>query len=192
MHIALLGGSFDPPHLGHLSVARQIKHLLPIDEVWLIPCFQHAFHKKLTDASHRLEMTRLLATDKIKISDLEMKRKGVSITSETLDSFKKAYPNNIFSWVIGDDQVKDFHKWDEWERIVQDYKLIIVPRSVNTIDLSKYFPNRTNITYLTSDSWQISTVSSTEIRKRVREGKAIDQLVPKKIERYIIVHGLYK
>lgn len=192
MNIAILGGSFDPPHNGHLAIAKQIKNLLPIDEVWFVPCFAHAFEKKLSSPHHRFIMTKLLENAGIKVSDIEINRKNISLTIETLDFLQKNYPNHTFSWIIGDDQVKDFHKWDEWERIITDYKLIIVPRSLKKLELSDYFPNKRNIITISPLHWQISPVSSTLIRQRVKQGVSITNLVPKNVEAYIIVHELYR
>lgn len=166
MKIAILGGSFDPPHIGHFLVAKQVLIDYPIDQVWLIPCFLHAFSKKLTIVDHRLNMTRLIKTKNIKVSTYEIEKGGVSLSIETLKGLSKLYPQHKFSWIIGSDQVKDFTKWEGWQDLINIYGLIIAKR--------------------------IPNISSTLIRNNIKQGKSISKLVPKKVEEYIKKHKLYK
>lgn len=97
MKVAILGGSFDPPHLGHILIARQVKEILGLDQVLLIPNFKHAFGKIQSPAKHRLAMTKLLEDDFIKVSESELQRKGISFTIDTLNILESEYPNNKFS-----------------------------------------------------------------------------------------------
>nr|MBP9719374.1 adenylyltransferase/cytidyltransferase family protein [Candidatus Levybacteria bacterium] len=92
MKIAILGGSFDPPHVGHLLVAQQIKRLLNIDQVWLMPTYSHPFNKSLSTSAHRLAMVKLLEDDTIKASSFEIQKKGVSYTIDTLKALTKEHP----------------------------------------------------------------------------------------------------
>src|SRR5438477_12504705 len=113
MKIAILGGSFDPPHLGHVLIAEQVKEFLKIDQVWLMPLYQknmqdEVFHKNLTAVSHRLGMTKLFKNHFIKVSDYEIEQNKTSYSYETLQGLQKLHPDDEFYWILGSDQLKDF------------------------------------------------------------------------------------
>src|SRR6185369_9653220 len=113
MKIAVLGGSFDPPHLGHLFIASQVKELLHMDEVWLMPLYQKTkqdkiFHKSITDTNHRLAMTKFLKNAFIKVSDFEIKNNPSSYTLITLQKLQETYPEHEFYWILGSDQLEGF------------------------------------------------------------------------------------
>ncbi len=195
MRIAILGGSFDPPHNGHVKIAENVLKKLAFDVVWLMPCFAHAFGKQLSPPQNRLSMARLLETSTVKISDFEIQKAGISISVETLEELAKQYPTDRFSWIIGSDQIKDFPKWDYWQEIISLYGLIIVKRDEkeNLEDKTKKalgMQTLDGITFLACED--IPNISSTEIREKVKRGESIDALVPKNIEEYIKKHGLYK
>lgn len=199
MDIAILGGSFDPPHLGHMLIARQVLERLPIDEAWLMPCFKHDFDKPLSDALHRLAMTKLLSNEQIKVSDFEVKQKGVAVTIRTLRELSAQFPNDTFSFVIGSDQLRDFHKWDEWQNLIGEFRLIIFPREIALphlrTDVQKYLKGQTipqTVVVMDYNDLVLTNVSSTLVRERVKRGLPIDLLVPRGIELYIKKHKLYK
>ena len=184
MKIAILGGSFDPPHMGHVKIAESVITKLGFDQVWLVPCFAHAFGKKLSPAKDRFAMTTLLETKIIQASDLEIQKGGISISFETLTDLANLHPYHAFSWIIGSDQVSDFPKWEYWQEIINIYGLTIVQR-----DGKVHLPTLAGITFLQSDD--IPNVSSTGIREKVKKGESISNLVPKKVEEYIMKHKLY-
>ena len=197
MNIGILGGSFDPPHFGHTIIAKRLLKLLDFDEIWLMPCFTHPFNKNISPSSQRFEMTRFLESKKIKISDFELRKKSISYSIDTLESLKAGFPKHRFSWIIGTDQVKDFRKWKKWQEIINKFRVIVVPRTgfekarleLNKILKEVSFPN--HITPVDKDKFKPVYISSTLIRKRVKEKKPIKNLVPKKVEKYIIEHELY-
>lgn len=198
MIIAILGGSFDPPHNGHKLIAQQILKHLDIDEVWLMPVFSHPFNKSLSSTSDRLAMTKYLKNSKTKVSDLEINKKRTSFTLETLRLLAKQYVNYKFYWIIGSDQLGQFRKWKHWEDIIKDFDLIIYPRSTNNNrieqDIKKYLKLKkipTNIHLLSSRDVKLSNISSTTVRRAVKEKQPIHKLVPKPIEEYIKTHNLY-
>lgn len=197
MKTGILGSSFDPPHLGHVLMAVQAKEVLNLDQVWLMPCFLHPFAKKVSEEKHRLAMTRLLKDENIKVSDFEIKQKGVSYSINTLNSLAKLFPKNKFYWIIGSDQIDEFTRWKNWQEIINQYHLIIFPRE--SVDLLtrvkkalrlKTIPK--NIIILSPKDLILTNISSTQIRKRVKEEKSIKYLVPESVEKYIIEHKLYK
>src|SRR5258708_38456692 len=116
MKIAIFGGSFDPPHLGHLFISIQVKEILSMDQVWLMPLYQKSlqaeiFHKILTDERHRLAMTKLLENDFIKASDFEIAHNQASYTLKTLDRLTEQSPLDEFYWILGSDQLTDFQQY---------------------------------------------------------------------------------
>src|SRR3989344_6583435 len=115
MNIAILGGSFDPPHNGHRAIAGEIKKQLGLDHVLLMPCYQHPFRKSLSQALDRLAMTKLLENDDIKISDFEVKQQTISYSVDTLTTLSEMFPQDTFSWILGSDQLIDFPKWKNWQ-----------------------------------------------------------------------------
>lgn len=199
MKIAILGGSFDPPHVGHMLVAAQVKKLLNIDKVWLMPTFSHPFQKSLSPAKDRLAMTKLLEDDQIIASDFEIVKKGVSYTINTLDQLSKLHPLDTFFWIIGSDQIDDFPKWNRWEEIIQKYHLIVYARNEDPKRLEEkmqeifhmpVLPGTIHI--LNTKELMTSNTSSTQVRERIKKRQAIRGLVSKKVEEYIIAHELYK
>lgn len=198
MKIAILGGSFDPPHIGHSLVALQIKEILKLDKIWLMPCFIHPFGKKLSSASHRLSMTKYLEDKNIKVSNFEIENKKVSYTIDTLNALSKKYKNDIFYWILSSEDLEDFQKWKNWKKIVEKYNLIIFPRrpQINLKEKVKKCLNLKsipdNIIIVSLNKLITASVSSTIIRERVRKDLPIAYMVPEKVEQFIAVNKLYK
>ena len=199
MNIAILGGSFDPPHLGHALIAQQVKELLLVDQVWLMPCYKHTFQKELSPAAYRLEMTKFLGEKNIIVSDFEIATKSLGITIETLRQLSKKRTGDHLSWVIGSDQLIDFHKWEEWETLIRQSPFIIFPREVVLRSLSELVKKHLkldsipqNVTLMQSEDLILTNISSTIVRKRVRDGLPVDLLVHPRVEAYIKDRGLYR
>jgi nicotinate (nicotinamide) nucleotide adenylyltransferase len=198
MKIAILGGSFDPPHVGHILVATQVKKMLNIDQVWLMPTFSHPFNKHMLPAKQRLTMTKLLEDDQIKVSDFEIHKKGVSYTINTLQTLSKLYEQHTFFWIIGSDQISDFPKWKDWEEIITKFHLIIYARGESPKELEEkvkvawgLFTVPGTIHILDTKDVLISPVSSTSIRELRKKNLPVKGHVPKKVEEYILENDLY-
>jgi nicotinate-nucleotide adenylyltransferase len=198
MKIGILGGSFDPPHIGHIYICIQAKEQLNLDEVWLMPCGKHPFFKDLSPAKHRLAMLKSIDNDEIKISELETQKENFSYTIETLTELSKDKKND-YHWIIGSDQLVNFHKWKDWKRIIEEYNIIIAPRGNGIQSLhemvKKYFEIKNippNITVLDSTHLFINNLSSQFIRNRVQLQKSIRYLVPPNVEGYIFKNNLYE
>lgn len=199
MKIGILGGSFDPPHFGHLSLSKQLLQKNIVDEVWLSPCFSHAFDKKISSVDDRVAMTKLLADHKIKVSEMEVKRERTSYTIETLDELSQLYPAHVFFWIMGSDQVPLFPKYKNWQEILERHKLIIFPRESSIEEIINNIKKHwglssipTNVIVLDPKKFKIINVSSTEIRERVKRRESISGLVTKEVEDYIVKERLYK
>ncbi len=161
--IGIFGGSFDPPHLGHLSLIRKALESHLVDEVWLVPNFTNPWRKAIASARDRLKMCQLLVEDKIRVCDLEIKRRGKSYTIETVLELKKRYPYQFF-WLIGQDLISDLERFHQAEKLFREVIFLVFPRT---------------------------TVSSSEIRRKIKKGESISDLVTKKVENYIREKKLY-
>ena len=197
MNIAILGGSFDPPHRGHVIIAKRLLKLYHFDEVWFIPCYQHPFSKSLSNPDKRFQMTKYLENGSIKVSAFEIRKKSISYTIDTLNSLTAQHPNDRFSWIIGTDQTDNFTKWKNWQEIINNFRLVVVPRTNfrKAVEKLKEIANKVtvpeNIVLVDKKKFRPIYISSTLIRKRVKEKKPISNFVPKKVETYIIQNNLY-
>lgn len=200
MKVGLLGGSFNPPHMGHLFIAAQVREILELDEVWLLPCFrlQPGFEKEFAAVEHRLAMTKFLESDGIRVSDFEIIRNQGSLTIDTLEMLSQERPQDTFYWITGSDQLKSFQKYDRWQDIIGQHNLVVFPREyilpqldekVKSAFAFKEIPD--TVTILDSPDLILSNISSTKIRERVRVGRSIRYFVPKEVEQYILENSLY-
>ena len=122
MKIALLGGSFDPVHYGHLQMAKEAMQVLKVDEVWFIPAKKTPLKDRiLTSDTDRLAMLKIALADfpQFKVNPIEMQREGTSYTIDTLEALRKQYPSYTFYWLIGNDQLEQFDLWKDPDRLVQ-------------------------------------------------------------------------
>jgi nicotinate-nucleotide adenylyltransferase len=198
MNIAILGGSFDPPHRGHVAIANKLLRLKYFDEIWLMPCFKHPFNKALSSPNKRFEMTKYLENEQIKICDLEIKNKTISYTIDTLGKLSNDYPKHQFSWIIGTDQINNLTKWKNWKEIINKFRLFIIPRGrfnkarseLENIVIQIKKPE--NVVLINDHNFPPVYISSTLVRKKIKDNKPISNLVPKKVETYIIQNNLYK
>jgi nicotinate-nucleotide adenylyltransferase len=198
MRIAILGGSFNPPHTGHALLAQQVKEFFPIDEVWLMPANKHPFEKIMIPIKHRLAMVRFLENKFIKTSTFEIDKGKISYSIDTLSKLQKLRPSDTFYWVIGSDQLIDIKRWKEWETLISSYNFIIFPRPpvinnikdyVKSIFGYKSIPG--NILIADNDNLVLTNISSTIIRIRIISNRSISHMVPEEIEDYIKKHKLY-
>jgi nicotinate-nucleotide adenylyltransferase len=203
MKIGILGGSFDPPHFGHLLIAQQIIESKKVDQIWLMPNFSTSFHhevfqKQLSSAEDRLAMTMLLENNKIVASDFEIRDNKKSITITTLEKLSEKFPQHSFYWITGSDKMETFQLYDEWQKIISDFHLIIFPRGETHEQLDNLVKQTLqlqsipqHVIVLDNKELILSNISSSAIRKRVKKGLSIDFLVPEKVEKYIKEHNLY-
>ncbi|MCL5970831.1 MAG: nicotinate (nicotinamide) nucleotide adenylyltransferase [Patescibacteria group bacterium] len=189
MKIAVLGGSFDPPHIGHYFITRQILELrLDIDKILLVPAHQHQWKPIQASVEDRVQMLKCLENEKIEISDIEIKRAGISYTIDTIKELKKT-TNAFIYWVVGSDILHEFDRWEKTEELLALATFLVFPRDPYHIpeNVPKGFE-------VIKDSGHLITtnISSTVIRQRIKENKSIKYLVTKEIEEYISENNLYK
>ena len=188
MKLAIFGGRFDPPHLGHLWVAKQVLDFVPdITEVILMPAFQHQWKETQVSWKQRLEMVSLITNSRITSSDIEMKRKGVSYSIDTIREIRKER-NAEVAWIIGSDIVSEFHRWEKSKELFREAEFLVFPRDPYHIpkDVRKEFKILKHPNLVTSN------LSSTIVRKRIKEGLSISNFVPDEVEAYINKNSLYK
>jgi nicotinate-nucleotide adenylyltransferase len=183
MNIALLGGAFNPPHLGHVLIARQVLDFGGVDEVWFLPNFGQSFEKPVAPVSDRLAMTRLIHMPKTKVSTLEIDNK---LDGKTINLLPFLPKEHHFIFVIGSDQLPVFHLWGEWQRLLQEMPFLVFPRYGYPSE-----PMYPNMVTLSHEDIIVSNISSTKIRSRVKQGLSIDEFVPAGISEYINNHALY-
>ena len=184
MNIGLLGGAFNPPHYGHLIIARQILDFTDVDEIWFLPNFGQIPPKQVADVTHRLAMTRLLTLDHARVSTIEIDHE---LDGDTIHLLPYLPPEHAYRFIIGSDQLPTFHLWGRWEELLSRLPFLVFPRYG--------FPNvplYQNMSVV-SDPLLISTdISSTKIRNRLVRGLTVVPFVPPEIIEYITTHGLYR
>ena len=198
MKIGILGGTFDPPHVGHLIVASQIKERMKFDQLWLMPVASHAFDKKLSAAEHRLEMANIVSFDSIIASNYEIKLGGVSSTYHTMKYLRNERPDDTFYFCMGSDLLTDFHKWNDWQDLVAENNFVIYPRGRDFENLEQKVQvimgkdHISQISVIEGQDVVITNVSSTLVRNRLKQNQSVKYLVPEAIISYITTHKLYK
>ena len=190
MRIGLLGGSFDPPHNGHLLAAGDAMDALRLDCVMFIPAAVQPLKAGLqvSEPEHRWAMTRCLVegVPGFDVNAIEIERGGLSYTVDTLSSLASQLQSSELFWLIGADGLQTFAKWRNPEKIVERATVVVLRRTGE-------FPE---VSGLPGPPRMIETrrfdISSTEIRQRVRAGKSIRGFVPDAVADYIASAGLYR
>ena len=138
-----------------------------------------------------------LKNKNIKVSDFEIKRKTTSYSIDTLRFFAKKHPEHKFSWIIGTDQIEDFTKWKEWKEIINNFKLVIIPRTgfnkaakiLKSIHKQVSSPN--NVLSINKEAFPPIRISSTIIRNKIKQKKSTANLLPNKVAKYLKQTKLY-
>ena len=184
----IFGGSFNPIHNGHISLARQLREKAGLDEVWLMVSPQNPLKKSsdLLDDNLRMEMARLAVEGQegIIASDYEMHLPKPSYTWNTLQSLSKDYPEREFVLLMGGDNWALFDKWYHYDDILKNYSIVVYPRR----DSIRSFGETLSAQIVEAE---LLDISSTEIRERIKAGKGIRRMVPKAVADFIKENGLY-
>lgn len=177
---AFFGGSFDPPHCGHVMVVSYVLSCTECEEVFVVPCFTHAFGKPLSRFEARLEMARsafALFQDKVMVLDIEAYLPTPSYTVRTMEKLIATYPDREFFLVVGSDILGEIEKWQDFSKIKRMASLLVLRRKgyENLGGCGPLFPE----------------VSSSEIKQRLSRGEDVSDLVPKGVIKIIRKWGLY-
>ncbi|CAM1348903.1 nicotinate (nicotinamide) nucleotide adenylyltransferase [Tenacibaculum insulae] len=191
-NIGLYFGTFNPIHVGHLIIANHMVENSDLDEIWMVVTPHNPFKKKssLLDNYHRLEMVYLATKeyDKIKPSDIEFNLPQPNYTINTLAHISEKYPDYNFNLIMGEDNLKSFHKWRNYEAILEDYKVYVYPRISGGI-VENQFKEHAKIDRVDAPIVQIS---STMIRNGIKNQKNIQPLIATKVWNYIDEMNFYK
>lgn len=200
MRIGLYFGTFNPIHVGHLIIANAMAERDDLDQVWLVVTPQNPFKKNdnLLEDYHRLALVKTAIDDNIQLraSDIEFGLPKPSYTVDTLAHLKERYPKHEFSLIMGEDNLRSLHRWKNYEVILEKYKLFVYPRPLTFAELeNKMEPAKSEIlkheNVLLTDS-PVMQISSTTIRKRVKNGLSIQYLVTDSVLKYMDEMNFYK
>lgn len=213
MKIGIFGGSFNPPHNGHVNSILTVSKKMGLDKVIIVPTNQNPL-KPIIDspsAEHRVEMLkRAFSTygQQFEINDLEIKRGGTSYTIDTIKALKETHASDELFLIIGVDQFFAFNQWKNYKKILEETNIIVTSRPGyelphSTDDLPPFIREQVEefdfnfIELKSSKSIQFITlkdieISATELRKKLRVGRPVEKFLPLSVESYIKEHALYK
>ncbi|MBW2063446.1 MAG: nicotinate-nucleotide adenylyltransferase [Deltaproteobacteria bacterium] len=213
LKLGILGGTFDPIHLGHLRVAEEVGEDFELQKVYLIPAAvpPHKEGKPITPFHHRLEMTRIAAEESplLEALDLEGRRQGLSYSIDTLREFHRLYGEHLdLYFILGMDAFLEIGTWKEYGNLFHYANFLVISRpGFHSEEIGAYLstlgmdfrPGGEKTTFIVSSGNRVIykratliDISSTEIRKRVSRNKSIRFLVPEKVRKYIIQKGLFR
>ena len=183
MKIGLFFGSFNPIHIGHLAIADYMYRHGGLDQIWLVVSPHNPLKEKkyLADARKRLLGVKkaIGRNSKIKVSDIEFRLPQPSYTINTLDALKKKHPRNKFTLIIGSDNLNLFHKWKDYRKILNSYKIYVYPRILplnkggkRGLSMLLKYPG------IKLFNAPLLNISSTFIREQVRKGENVKNFLP--------------
>jgi nicotinate-nucleotide adenylyltransferase len=213
---AILGGTFNPIHYGHLAAAEEVRDRLKLERVLFIPSYlpPHKDEEDMPSAIRRLEMVRLatVGNPHFTVSDMEVKRGGKSYTVDTVGALRTMHPETEFYFITGLDSFLEIRTWYQWERLLRLCSFVVLSRpGYRFADLAKIDFMKGAARELAGldsgdlvhalfqpDGFKICMemiplydISSTDIRKRIRESRTVKYHLPESVENYIIINKLY-
>ncbi|KJF44587.1 nicotinate-nucleotide adenylyltransferase [Draconibacterium sediminis] len=191
LKIGLYFGSYNPIHIGHLAIANYMVEYTDIDQLWFVVSPHNPLKKKnnLLDDYQRLELVHraVEGDDRFRASNIEFSLPKPSYTVDTLAYLKEQHPNYHFKILMGSDNLENFHKWKNYETILRDYGIIVYPRP--GFDPDKVLVEK-NIT-MAKDA-PLMEISSSFIRKAIKEGKDVRHFLPQKSWEYLEEMNFYR
>ncbi len=182
MKIGLYFGSFNPVHIGHLAIANYMVEYSDMDKIWFVVSPQNPFKEKKTllKEHHRLRLIEMaIEYDlRFKASNIEFNMPKPSYTTDTLAYLKEQYPEHDFSIIMGEDNLKTFHKWKNYEEILKNHRIYVYPRDYQTIHKNLY----DNVTTIDAP---LIEISSSFIRKSIKAKKDVRYFMPQNVAEYI-------
>ncbi|WP_309642244.1 nicotinate (nicotinamide) nucleotide adenylyltransferase [Flavobacterium sp.] len=192
MKIGLYFGTFNPIHIGHLIIANHMAEYSGVDQVWMVVTPHNPLKKKetLLDDYQRLHLVFLAFEDypKIKPSDFEFKLAQPNYTVNTLAHLQDKFPTHEFSLIMGEDNLKTFHKWKNYDVILKHHDVFVYPRISSEAD-NNQFKNHPKIHLIDAP---VVEISATFIRDNIKAKKNVQPLLPSKVWEYIDHNNFYK
>ena len=192
MKIGLYFGTFNPIHVGHLIIANHMVENSDLDEIWMVVTPHNPFKKKssLLENNHRYHLVDIATENylKIKPSNIEFKLPQPNYTVHTLAHISDKYPTKEFCLIMGEDNLKSFHKWKNYEVILENHHIYVYPR-ISEGSVENEFTNHPKINKVNAPIVQIS---STMIRNGIKEQKNIQPLLTKEVWQYIDEMNFYR
>ncbi len=190
--VGLFFGTFNPIHVGHLIIANHFAEFTDLDEVWMVvtPHNPHKKKKTLLEDHHRFEMVYRACEnyERLKPSNIEFNLPQPNYTVKTLVHLQEKYPSNTFCLIMGEDNLKSFHKWKNYEAILDHHEIYVYPRIAEGA-IETGFEDHTKIKRVAAP---IIEISSTFIRRSVKEGKNVRPLLDNKVWEYIDQMNFYR
>jgi nicotinate-nucleotide adenylyltransferase len=194
MKIGLYFGTFNPIHVGHMIIANHMAEHSDLDQIWMVVTPHNPLKQKntLLNDYQRLHMVTLATEDypKIKPSDIEFKLPQPNYTVNTLAHLIEKYPQHEFSLIMGEDNLKSFHKWKNYEYILQHHDIYVYPRISESKDAET--SSALNHTRIHKIDAPIVEISSTFIRENIKNKKNVAALLPHKVWDYLDHNNFYK
>ena len=193
LKIGIFGTTANPPHIGHLKIVKCAQRFLRLDKVIIIPT-KIPPHKDMPEVSprQRFYMTRLLftTTPGVAVSDIEIRKRGISYTKDTIAILKKKYPKDKLIWIIGQDSLANMLRdWEEGYRIIDLCHFAVIPRHGYSL---KKIPKDVLAKVIMIKKCGLTRESSTEIRNIASNDKKFSQMVGKKVYTYVKKYKLYE
>jgi len=192
MKIGLFFGTFNPIHVGHLTIANHLVEFTDLDQVWFVVTPHSPFKKKnsLLDDHQRLEMVYRAVKDypKLRQSDIEFNLPQPNYTINTLTHLEEKYPEHSFALIMGEDNLKSFHKWKNYQVILELHDIYVYPR-MSGGQMETEFEDHPKIHHVDAP---IMELSSTFIRKSIKEGKNVRPMLPENVWEYLDEMNFYK
>ena len=217
--IGILGGSFDPVHLGHLRLGLEARQRFQLDRILFVPAHQspHKQDQPLTETRHRLAMLNMALQDQpgLEVSEIELKRSGLSYTADTLEALQAERPTAEFSLILGADTFKDFGSWRNASQILSLGHLLVAHRPghamppaleflkevlgeqsrdyqlLGTEKQQQIFENPVTKRRITFFEIPPVAISASQIRQEVHRNPLIKKMLPPDVDQYIMTHRLY-
>jgi nicotinate-nucleotide adenylyltransferase len=187
MRVGILGGTFDPIHIGHLIAASSVYEALNLDSIVFMPAGDpwQKRNRELSSGEHRLEMVKLatIDDDRFQASDIEISRSGPTYAIDTVREWKQLHPADELFWIVGSDALSGIPSWHEWEAFVNEVTIVSVNRigQSATVDFD-----------VVSVEMPEVRISATELRDKFTNKLDTKYLVPQKVSEYISDQGLYQ
>jgi nicotinate-nucleotide adenylyltransferase len=192
MKIGLYFGTFNPIHVGHLTIANHMAEYSDLDQVWFVVTPHSPFKKKssLLDNHHRYQMVDRAVEDypNLRASDIEFNLPQPNYTINTLVYLEEKYPDYEFALIMGEDNLNSFHKWKNYEGILERHHIYVYPR-ISKGQRETHFDNHPKIHKVEAP---IMELSSTFIRNAIKEGKNIRPMLPEHVWSYLDEMNFYK